>query len=217
MPIIGGTDDVKSIELGAANDQSLYLAWQQFLIAIIANAFGLDITKFGATMQLSRQTGEKQDEMSDEGAIKPVAFALEKYMTQLMGLFDLEGVAEFKFQWTQNMDDRKAIGAVHQLYGQLDVLTIDEMRAEVGLDPLVDPETGEAIGQYTVSVYRAKYGTPPPIAPTDDSSDADAAKGQVNGDTNKTGNEETNNGVNGAKKIKEKSSLSKAHSQGLNE
>jgi HK97 family phage portal protein len=217
-PIIGGTDDVKSVELGAANDQSLYLQWQSFLITVIANAFGLDAMKFGATMAMGRGAGETMDSMSDEGAVRPMAHSIEHYMTQLLGLFDLDGVAEFQFMFITSMDDKKSIGAVHQLYGQLDVMTINEMRREIGLPDLEkDPETGKSMGDCTVSAYRAKYGSPPP-APTDgeDPNDPEAAKGQVNGDKGKTGNEEKNNGVDGAKKIKEKKSETKAHDAGLN-
>jgi HK97 family phage portal protein len=216
-PIVGGTDDVKSIDLGATSDQNLYLQWQTFLITVIANAFGLDATKFGAVASMSRSTGEVQDSMSDEGAVRPVAHSLEHYFTQLLDLFDLGGVAEFKFRFITSMDDKKATASLMQIYGQLDVMTIDEMRAEIGLQPLPkDKETGESPGTLTVSAYRAKYGTPPP-APTDgtDPNDPEAAKGQANGDKSKTGNEETNNGVNGAKKPKEKS-LSKSRDASLN-
>jgi hypothetical protein len=216
-PIIGGTDDVKSVELGASNDQSLYLQWQSYLVAIIANAFGLDAMKFGSTLGISRSAGETMDSMSDEGAIRPLAHQLEHYMTQLMALFGLDGVAEFKFKFVTSMDDRKSIGAIHQLYGQLDVLTINEIRHEIGLDPLPkDPETGKSIGDLTVSSYRAKYGTPPPTTPEDQGTDPEEAKGKANGDKTKTGNEETNNGVTGAnKKMKEHESDSKSHDAGL--
>jgi HK97 family phage portal protein len=222
-PIIGGTDDVKSIELGMQTDESLYLKWQAFLISIIANCFGLDAMKFGATISMGRNSGETMDQMSDDGAIRPMAHLIEHHMTQLLALFGLDGIAEFKFMFITSMDDRKAIGAVHQLYGQLDVMTINEIRREIGLPDLEkDPETGESMGDLTVSAYRFKYATPPPItnaAPDeqgDDPNDPEGAKGQANGDVSKTGNEETNNGVNGASKIQEKTSLSKAHDTGLN-
>lgn len=216
-PIIGGTDDVKSIELGANSDESLFLKWQMFLITVIANAFGLDATKFGAVTSMSRGTGEVQDSMSDEGAVRPVAHSLEHYFTQLLALFGLEGIAEFKFRFITSMDDKKSTASLLQIYGQLDVMTIDEMRSEILLPPLPkDKETGESPGSLTVSAYRAKYGTPPP-APTDgtEPNDPEAAKGQVNGDKTKTGNEQTNNGVNGASKPKDKAA-SKAHDAGLN-
>lgn len=217
QPIIGGTDNVQSVELGAANDQSLYLQWQATLVSIIANAFGLDAMKFSAFLSMSRSSGETLDSMSDEGAIRPMAHILEHYYTQLLSLFGLDGVAEFKFQFITSMDDKKSMSAVHQIYANMDVMTINEIRSEIGLQPLeVDPETGKSIGDLTISAYRAKYGTPPPVtADNGDSNDPEKAKGEVNGDKSKTGNEEKNNGVNGASKPKDKSA-SKAHDSGLN-
>jgi HK97 family phage portal protein len=217
-PIIGGTDDVKSVELGATTDANLFLSWQAFLISIIANAFGLDAMKFGAFLSMSRSSGETMDSMSDEGAIRPMAHLLEHHLTQLLALFGLEGIAEFKFRFITSMDDKKATASLMQIYGQLDVMTINEIRAEILLPPLPkDKETGESPGDLTISAYRAKYGTPPPIAPTDgtDPNDPEQAKGEVNGDKTKTGNEQTNNGVNGASKPKD-TALSKAHDAGLN-
>jgi HK97 family phage portal protein len=222
-PIIGGTDDVKSIELGASNDSSLYLQWQAFLVTVIANAFGLDAMKFGATMSMGRGAGETMDSMSDEGAIRPMAHSIEHYMTQLLGLFELDGVAEFKFMFITSMDDRKSIGAIHQLYGQLDVMTINEIRHEMGLPDLeIDEETGKSKGDCTVSEYRSKFGSKTANAfevqdGNESGTDPEKAKGQVNGDKSKTGNEETNNGVDGAnKKLKEKPSDTKSHDAGLN-
>lgn len=219
-PIIGGTDDVKSIELGASTDSSLYLQWQAFLITVIANAFGLDAMKFGATMGMSRSTGETMDSMSDEGAIRPLAHSLEHYFTQLLALFGLDGIAEFKFQFITSMDDKKAMGAIHQLYGQLDAITINEIRHEIGKPPLPkDPVTGKSPGDMTVSAYRAQFGSKTDIAVQDahgnKPNDPEAAKGQSNGDTQKTGNEETNNGVDGAKKPAENKAINKAHDAGL--
>jgi HK97 family phage portal protein len=217
VPIIGGTDKVESVELGAANDQSLYLQWQAYLVSVIANAFGLDSMKFGPAMSQSRSSGETMDSMSDEGAIRPLAHSLEHHYTQLLDLFGLGGVAEFKFMFTASMDDKKSMSAIHQIYANMDAMTIDEIRKEIGLPPLPkDKETGEMPGSLTISAYRAKYGTPPPTAPADGSSvDSEKAKGQVNGDKSKTGNEEKNNGVKGTSKPKDKSA-SKSHDAGLN-
>jgi HK97 family phage portal protein len=216
QPIIGGTDKVESIELGAADDQSLYLQWQATLVSIVANAFGLDAMKFGAFLTMSRSSGETLDSMSDEASIRPMAHSLEHYYTQLLELFGLGGVAEFKFMFITSMDDKKSMSAVHQIYLNADVYTINEVRAEIGLPPLEkDPETGKSIGDLTISAYRMKYGTPPPMTAEGDTKDPEAAKGQVNGDKSKTGNEEKNNGTHGTSKPKDKSA-SKAHDRGLN-
>lgn len=211
MPIVGGTDDVKTLELGQDGDQSLFLQWQSFLVALIANAFNLDIMKFNAIIGINRSTGDTLDDASDEGAIIPMCNQIEHYMNQVLGLFELQDVAEFKFRLTSSYTDRKSLAVIHQIYATQDVMTIDEMRAEAGLDPLpVDPKTGKGKGIYTLSEYRAIYGGQVTLT---DAVGVDQDTGTTNPnsvagqkatqDPNGNGG---NNGVNGTPAPKEKSS-----------
>lgn len=151
-PIIGGSKGAKSIELGATNDEALFLKWQQFLINQIANAFGMDSQKFGAVLA-SRATGDILDDATDEGAIRPladsIAAAINLEIIQELGFTDLE----IQFRWTTNYKDRKSLASIHQIYLTQDTMTIDEARAEIGLPPLPNGK-----GQYTLAEYRAIYG-----------------------------------------------------------
>lgn len=151
-PIIGGAKGSKSIELGATNDEGLFLRWQEFLINQIANAFGMDSQKFGAVLA-SRATGDILDDTTDEGAIRPlahsIAAAINREIIQVLGIQDIE----FKFRWTANYKDRKSLAAIHQIYATQDLMTIDEIRSELGYPPLEDGK-----GKYTLSEYRAIYG-----------------------------------------------------------
>lgn len=159
LPIVGGTDDVKSIELGNASDQALFLQWQTLLISTIANAFGLDIMKFNAIVGINRSTGDSLDDTSDEGAIRPMATQVEHYLNQFLDLFGIGDVAEFKFQYTTSFSDRKSLAVIHQIQLQDDMLTINEARKEVGLPPLpYDKSLGYSKGDLTLSEYRAIYG-----------------------------------------------------------
>lgn len=205
IPIVGGTDAVHSVELGQTSDNALFLQWQSFLIAVIANAFGLDAMKFNAFTGINRSTGDTLDDVSDEGAIRPMAHAIEQHMNQFLALMGLEDVACFKFRFTTSFSDRKSLSVIHQIYGQLDVLTINEIRSEMGKPPLQkDPETGISKGNYTLSEYRAKYGAQMnPLAQEEDSPVKTESDNQPGlGDT---GHEATNNGVDGAHKLNEKS------------
>lgn len=152
-PIIGGSKGAQSIELGAANDEALFLKWQGFLINQIANAFGLDSQKFGAVLA-SRATGDILDDSTDEGAIRPlahsIAAAINGDIVEALGITDLI----FEFRWTANYKDRKSLSAIHQIYLTQEVMMIDEVRKEIGLAPLP-----EGKGKYTLSEYRAIYGT----------------------------------------------------------
>lgn len=156
IPFLGG-EAVQSIELGLITDQNLFLKWQEFLIAIIASAFGIDVQKCNLIVGINRSTGDKLDDVTDEGSILPLADMIEETInTRLLPLFDLHGKAEFRFYPTAT-SDRKALATYHQVLLQADTITIDEARTELGYDPLVHPETGESIGHYTLSAYRKLF------------------------------------------------------------
>jgi HK97 family phage portal protein len=160
IPIIGGSDDVKSVELGLANDQALFLQWQSFLISIIANVFNLDIMKFNAIVGINRSTGDSLDDVSDEGAIRPMAHSIEHYINKtLLALLGVSDFAEFKFRFTTSYSDRKSLAVLHQIYAQADILTINEMRRELGKEDLPFSEViGKSKGDLTLSEYRAIFG-----------------------------------------------------------
>jgi HK97 family phage portal protein len=160
LPIFGGTDGMQSIELGNVGDQALFLEWQKFQIAIIADVFGLDLMKFNVTIGVTRSNGDMLDDVSDESAIRPMAHQIEHIVNQrLLAYFGLSEYVDFRFLFTSSYTDRKSLAVIHQMYGQLDVLTINEMRREQGKPDLpVDEKTGVSKGDYTVSEYRGIYG-----------------------------------------------------------
>lgn len=153
MPVIGG-EKAESIELGLVTDQNLFLAWQQFKIAVIAAAFGVDAMKANIISGVNRSTGDAVSETTDEGAIKPLADNIAQYINQyVLPLYGLADVAEFRFVYTA-LSDRKAISTVHQIELQDDTLTVNEARIERGQPPLLHPLTGEDIGNVTLAFYR---------------------------------------------------------------
>lgn len=153
MPILGGTKAPTSIELGADSDESLFLKWQNHLIALIAMTFGLDIQKMNQIMGINRSTSSELDDVTDEGSIRPIcaliADSINNYFLRRYGLYD---VAEFQFKFTNSNTDLKAKAVLCQINLQADLWTIDEARAEMGFPPLPDGK-----GQYTLSVYRGKF------------------------------------------------------------
>lgn len=191
LPIVGGTKAPTSIELGADSDESLFLKWQERLILVIANCFGLDAQKMNIISGINRSTGDTLNDETEESAIRPVAYtiqtAINNYFLRRFGLFD---VAEFKFLFTTSVSDKKALAVLHQIRLQDDSMTINEARAEMGEPPLeIDPETGKSKGDYTLTEFRAKYGS--------------HSLGSQVGSDQKTDAEKGNNGVYGAKAVKE--------------
>lgn len=217
LPLIGGMTDVKSIELGHIGDQALFLEWQKMLIAIIASTFNLDIMKFNLTVGVNRSNGDTMDDVSDEGAIRPMAEQIKSFInTNIIPLFGLDGIIEFDFLYTTSFQDRKSVAVIHQIYLQADVFKINESRREIGLPDLpVDPVTGISKGDYTLSEYRAIYGgtvTLQDAVGIDNDTDTEntireemEGKNQVQDPNNNGGN----NGVNGAPNPKKKNYNSK--------
>jgi hypothetical protein len=130
------------------------------LIAIIASSFNLDVMKFNLTVGVNRSTGDVLDDVSDEGAIRPMSQQLEHFINaNIVPLFGLDGIVRFKFQYTTSYQDRKSLAVIHQILLQADTITINEARKEIGLPDLpVSDLTGESKGNYTLSEYRAIFG-----------------------------------------------------------
>lgn len=159
IPILGG-EDAESIELGLVTDQNLFLGFQEFLITVIASAFGIDVMKANILVGINRSTGDTMSQTTDEGAVKPLADTIAQYINQyILPLYDIAEVYEFKFIYT-SMSDQKALAVVNQVELQDDSITINEARLRTGRGPLLHPITGEDIGNMTVSMYRALIKIP---------------------------------------------------------
>lgn len=208
LPIIGGTDGVSSIDLGLVGDQALFLEWQKMLIATIASAFGLDLMKFNITLGVTHSTGDTMDDISDESAIRPMAHQIEHVVNQkLLAYFGLSGLVDFRFLFTASYTDRKSLAVIHQIYGQLDVMTINQMRRENGWEELPnDPKTGKSKGDFTVSEYRAIYGGQVSLMDSVGVDNDMGTDGEIALKKQAQAAKTPNNGVHGAPNPKEKPS-----------
>ena len=195
LPIMGGTKAPTTLDLGADTDEALFLKHQQHLITLVANTFGLDPQKMGILGSMNKSTGDSLDSVTDDGAIRPVAHAIEEainnYFLRRFGIYE---VAEFKFRFTTSQNDVKALAVLHQLRLQDDSMTINEARNEMGQAPMpVDKQLGHSPGDFLLSEFRAhivkKYAPPVPVA-TPASTTVSAGQ--------KTKAQKGANGVNGA-------------------
>jgi hypothetical protein len=206
LPIFGGTKQPQAIELGQDSDQSLFLQWQQHLILIIGNAFGLDPQKLNILASTNRSTGAQMDDATDESALRPIAACIENAINNFfLRRYDLYDVAEFQFRFTTSATDKKALAVLHQIRLQDDSMTINESRDEMGDPPLPnDPETGKSKGDYTLTEYRSRYGVDNTFQITDNIT---PQPGQPNEGSNDMvpKDQQGNNGVNSAKAPKEQS------------
>ncbi len=151
-PIFGGGKNAKTHDLGATGDDGLYLEWQHFLIQIIAVAFDVDPGKLAES-----KGGKTAEQIADRGTtdtgVRPlaelVADTINKEIIEFLGFRDVK----FEFIYHRSLQERKTLSEVHEKYLEHDVVTINEVRAELGLGSIKD-------GECTVTEYRLTKGDP---------------------------------------------------------
>jgi hypothetical protein len=144
-PIIGGSESpaegakgamAQVLKLGAGTDADLRLAWQSWLVRLIALAFGISPQKLNLETSVNRATAEEMAEADDAGAILPMARLLAEYLTReaigrALGWYDLA----FVFEGLTNEDDL-AQAQVWEILIGAGITVPDEHRHELGLEPL---------------------------------------------------------------------------------
>jgi phage portal protein BeeE len=141
VPLLSTEQKPEVLRFAQGTDADLRLAWQAFLIRMVANAFGLPPKLLGLEGDINRSTaGELADE-AFRGAIQPLAQLLAGHLTR--DLFaKCIGWCEFEFVFNDlNARDEETELAVQVKLLQAGVLTVNEVRAMRGLGPL-HAETG---------------------------------------------------------------------------
>ena len=148
-PIVGGSDRVGVLDIGAKDDQGLFLQWQSLLVRIIAQAFNLPPMKFGLTADINRSTAESGDNASDEESVRPIAELIRDGINDFIwstGATDIE--LKFKYEQSADQIQKKALALRNEVESEL--RTMDEGRAELGLPPMENEEMGNS----TIYKYR---------------------------------------------------------------
>jgi phage portal protein BeeE len=112
------------------------LAWQEFLIRMVANAFGLPPLLLGLEADVNQSTAAEMTDEAFHGAISPLAKLLAGHITR--DLFaKCIGWREFEFVFNElDAKDEDTELAVQVQLLQAGVLTVNEVRAMRGLGPL---------------------------------------------------------------------------------
>lgn len=135
-PIIGGPVKPDVLKLHAGGDDALYLKWQAFLIREIATAFGISPQNLGLEADVNRNTSEVAEDRDWDSAIKPMANLIESHITRDV----LARFGPFRFQFTGiDREDEAATAKIYATYYQGNVLTPNEQRERMGLQPLKSP------------------------------------------------------------------------------
>ncbi len=146
VPLISTEQKPEVLRFAQGTDADLRLAWQQFLIRMVANAFGLPPLLLGLEGDVNRSTASELADEAFRGAIQPLAQLLAGHLTR--DLFaKCVGWREFEFVFNDlNARDEETELAVQVQLLRAGVLTVNEVRAMRGLGPLGQDGTVQLTG-----------------------------------------------------------------------
>jgi HK97 family phage portal protein len=136
VPLLSTEQKPEVLRFAQGTDADLRLAWQSFLIRMVANAFGLPPMLLGLESDVNRATAQEVADEAFRGAISPLAMLLAGHITR-----DLFGKCigwrefEFVFNDLSARDEETELNVQVKLL-QAGVLTVNEVRAMRGLGPL---------------------------------------------------------------------------------
>ena len=137
VPIMSAETKPEVLRFAAGNDADLRLAWQDFLIRIIADAFDLPAQFLGVTSDVNRATAAEMTEMAFRSAIVPTARLMAEHLTRdvigkKLGWTDLE----FVFTDVDATDEMEQ-AQIDEILLRNGVLTVNEARRSRGLAEIV--------------------------------------------------------------------------------
>jgi HK97 family phage portal protein len=143
VPLLSTAQKPEVLRFAQGTDADLRLAWQQFLIRMVANAFGLPPMLLGLEGDVNRSTAAELADEAFRGAIQPLAQLLAGHITR--DLFaKCIGWREFEFVFNDlNARDEETELAVQVQLLAAGVLTVNEVRAMRGLGPMEHAENRE--------------------------------------------------------------------------
>jgi hypothetical protein len=136
VPILSVESKPEVLRFGGGTDADLRLAWQEFLLRIVADAFDLPPFYLGVERDVNRSTAEEFNDLAFRQAIVPTARLLAEYLTRdaigkRLGWKDLE----FVFAELDTSDPLEE-AQIQQILLQNGVLTVNEVRRMRGLGDL---------------------------------------------------------------------------------
>jgi HK97 family phage portal protein len=139
VPILSSEQKPEVLRFAGGTDADLRLAWQQFLIVLIANAFELPPMLLGMAGDVNRATASEYADEAFQSAVIPVAKLFAEHITRDLFAKKL-GWREFEFVFNdlEARDEMEELQIQTQLL-QAGVLTIAEVREMRGLPPLTQP------------------------------------------------------------------------------
>lgn len=114
------------------------VTFDEYLTRLICAVLEVQPQELGFTADVNRATGDVQEEITLRRSVRPLAGLLAEVMNQA---FRLTGYDEYEFYFPELEERSQAeIRADAQTYIPLGVLTANEVRAELGREPLPDAD-----------------------------------------------------------------------------
>jgi len=136
VPLISTEQKPEVLRFAQGTDADLRLQWQQFLIRMVANAFGLPPLLLGLEGDVNRATAAELADEAFRGAIEPLAKLISEHITR--DLFaKCIGWREFEFVFNDlSARDEDTELAIQVQLLAAGVYTVNEVRAMRGLGPI---------------------------------------------------------------------------------
>ncbi len=133
VPILSVESKPEVLRFGAGTDADLRLAWQEFLLRVIADAFDLPAQFLGVERDVNRSTAAEMSEMAFRSAIVPTARLVAEHLTRdaiakKLGWTDLE----FVFTDVDARDEMEQ-AQIDEILLRSGVVTVNEVRRDRGL------------------------------------------------------------------------------------
>ena len=146
VPLLSTEQKPEVLRFAQGTDADLRLAWQEFLIRMVANAFGLPPLMLGLEADVNQSTASEMADEAFRGAISPLAMLLAGHITRdLFG--KCVGWREFEFVFNElSARDEQTELQVQVRLLQAGVLTVEEVRAMRGLGPIETGVRGQVSG-----------------------------------------------------------------------
>jgi HK97 family phage portal protein len=136
VPVLSSEQKPEVLRFTGGTDADLHIAWQQFLLTMIANAFDLPAMMLNVAQDVNRSTAQEYADEVFQNAVVPLAKLIADHLTRDVIVKKL-GWNDLRFCWNE-LESRDEMVEMQIQTGLLaaGVLTVDEVRAQRGLPPL---------------------------------------------------------------------------------